>query len=286
MTPGSPDVQEQTEGRRGVTATVSTTDGWPVPNAVLTVTNGVGAQVARAAADADGNLSTDPLPPAVYTAIVTASGFTPVARTAIVTASGSAPLGTVALARVGGVDLPETGVWTIDPAHSMISVTARHLGLASVRGRFTEFAGTLEVGRPVERSTVRARIQAATIDTGNKMRDDHLRSPDFLNVDAHPLIEYVGTGITPLGGERWRLDGQLTLNAITRDVPLELTYFGVGPDPWGGTRAAFRAVTDLKRDDFAISYNQVLRAGIGVIGTTLRVEIDVEAVRGDGLPTG
>jgi polyisoprenoid-binding protein YceI len=81
------------------------------------------------------------------------------------------------------------------------------------------------------------------------------------------------------------MDGELTLNGITRPVALDLTYFGVGPDAWGGTRAAFHAVTDLRREDFAITYNQIVRAGVTLIGATLRVEIDVEAVRGDTLPT-
>ncbi len=137
----------------------------------------------------------------------------------------------------------------------------------------------------MERSTVTAVIQAASIDTGSKMRDDHLRSADFLDVDHHPVIEYRGTSITPLGGERWRVHGDLTLNGITRPVPLEMTYLGFGPDSWGGTRAAFRAVADLRREEFAITYNQIVRAGITMIGTTLRVEIDVEAVFGDELPS-
>ncbi|HEX9338343.1 MAG TPA: YceI family protein, partial [Pseudonocardiaceae bacterium] len=214
-------------------------------------------------------------------------GFAPMARTAVVTASGSAALGVLALSRIGGdADLPEPGVWTIDPVHSRISVTARHLGIASVRGTFTEFAGRIDVARPVERSTVHAVIQAASIDTGNKLRDDHLRSADFLDVDRHPAIEYRASGVTPLGGERWRMAGELALNGITRSVPLELAYFGVGPDAFGGTRTAFHAVTELRREDFAITYNQIVRAGITLIGATLRVEIDVEAVRGDSLPTG
>jgi polyisoprenoid-binding protein YceI len=279
MNAGSP-----SESRRGVTAQARTTDGWPVPSAVLTVTDSGGTQVARVPADDDGRLVTDPLTPGNYTAILTAGGFAPMARTAVVTASGSATLGVLALARVGGDDLPEPGVWTIDPAHSQISISARHLGIASVRGRFTEFAGQIEVARPVERSTVTAVIQATSIDTGNKMRDDHLRSGDFLGVDVNPVIEYRGGSVTSLGGENWRVDGELTLNGVTRSVPLELTYFGIGDDPWGGTRAAFRAVTDLKRDDFAISYNQIVKAGIGMIGTTLRVEIDIEVVQGDTLP--
>lgn len=276
MNPASPSVS-----KRGVTALARTTDGWPLSTAVLTVTDLSGAQVARVAADEDGQLATEPLPPGSYTAILTANGFAPMARTAIVTASGSAVLGTLSLARIGGDDLPAAGTWTIDPVHTTINVTARHLGMASVRGHFAEFGGQIVVARPVERSTVTATIQAASIDTGSKMRDDHLRSADFLGVDEHPVIEYRGTSITPLGGEKWRVNGELTLNGITRPVALEMTYFGVGPDSWGGTRAAFRAVTDLQREDFAITYNQVVRAGITMIGTTLRVEIDIEAVFGE-----
>jgi polyisoprenoid-binding protein YceI len=271
--------------RKGVTAQARTTDGWPLANAVLTVTDASGVQVARVVADSDGRLATEPLTMGTYTAIVTANGFAPLARTAMVTSSGSAPLGVVSLDRVGGDDLPQAGIWTIDPVHTQIAVTARHLGMASVRGKFTEFSGQILVGRPPERSAVSATIQAATIETGSKMRDDHLRSADFLNVDQHPTIEYRGTSLLSLGGDKWRVNGELTLNGITRDVPLELEYLGVGPDSWGGTRAAFRAVTELRRDDFAITYNQIVQAGITLIGTTLRVELDVEAVYGDVLPS-
>jgi polyisoprenoid-binding protein YceI len=271
--------------RRGVTAQARTTDGWPVATAVLTVTDANGTQIARVPADEDGRLATEQLPAGYYTAILTATGFAPLARTAVVTASGSAMLGVLALARTADDNLPEPGTWTIDPGHSQISVTARHLGIASVRGKFTEFGGRIDVAHPVEHSTVHAVIQAASIDTGNKMRDDHLRSADFLDVDRNPVIEYRSSSVTPLGGERWRVNGELTLNGITRPVPLDLMYFGVGPDAWGGTRAAFHAVSDLRREDFAITYNQIVRAGVTLIGATLRVEIDVEAVRGDTLPT-
>lgn len=271
--------------RPGLTAQVRTTDGWPVGNAVLTVTDTAGQQVARVSGDSDGRLITDPLPAGTYTAILTAAGFGPAARTAMVTASGSAVLGVIEMTRALGTELPAAGVWTIDPVHSAIHVTARHMGIASVRGNFGEFAGRIEIGNPVERSTVAAVIQASSIDTGNKMRDDHLRSPDFLNTDEHPVIEYLGNGITPAGGGKWVVSGQLTLNAVTKPVDLELDYLGVGADPWGGVRAAFRGVTDLKREDFAISYNVMLQAGIAMIGTTVRVELDVEAVQGDGLPT-
>jgi polyisoprenoid-binding protein YceI len=268
----------------GVSATVHTSDGWPVPAAVLTVTDATGQQVARVGADADGRLATKPLPVGTYTAIVTAPGFDPTARAALVTSSG-AELGTVELARVADAELPAPGIYTIDPVHSAINVTARHLGFATVRGRFTEFSGKIEIGTPVEQSRVTALIEAASIDTGNKMRDDHMRSADFMGVDVHPVIQYVGTSITPLGGEKWRVDGKLTLNGTTHPIALDLTYLGVGPDSWGGTRAAFRAVTDLKREDFAMNFNQMVRAGVAAVGTTLRVELDIEALQGDGLPS-
>ena len=268
----------------GVSAIVHTSDGWPVAAAVLTVTDTTGQQVARVGADVDGRLASKALPVGTYTAIITAPGFDPIARAALVTSQG-AELGTLSLPRVAGADLPAPGIYTIDPVHSAINITARHLGFATVRGRFTEFSGKIEVGTPVEGSRVTALIEAASIDTGNKMRDDHMRSADFLGVDVHPVIQYVGTGITPLGGEKWRVDGKLTLNGTTRPIALELTYLGVGPDSWGGVRAAFHAVTDLKRDDFAMNYNPRVRAGVAAVGTTLRVELDIEALQGDGLPS-
>ncbi|HKN96748.1 MAG TPA: YceI family protein [Pseudonocardiaceae bacterium] len=279
MNPGAPQV-----ARRGVTALARTADGWPVGGAVLTVTDPAGVQVARATADEEGRLATGPLPGGTYTAILTAGGFQPLARTAVVTASGSARLGVLPMTRQAGLELPGPGLWTIDPAHTRIAVTARHLGMASVRGTFSEFGGQIQVGRPIERSGVRAVIQAASIDTGSKMRDDHLRSADFLGVDEHPVIEYLGTSVTPLGGETWQVNGELTLNGVTRSVPLRMDYLGFGPDNWGCNRAAFRATVELRRGDFAMTYNQVVRAGIMLIGTTLQVELDVQAVQGDELP--
>ncbi|HEX3649904.1 MAG TPA: YceI family protein, partial [Pseudonocardiaceae bacterium] len=271
MNPGAPQV-----AGRGVTAQARTPDGWPVTGAVLTITDPVGVQVARATADEEGRLATAPLAAGTYTAIVTAAGFAPLARTAVVTASGSAKLGAMPMARLAGLELPEPGLWTIDPAHTRINVTARHLGMASVRGTFSDFSGQLQVGRPIERSGVRAVIQAASIDTGSKMRDDHLRSADFLGVDEHPVIEYIGTSVTALGGDTWQVDGELTLNGVTRAVPLRMDYLGRGLDNWGGNRAAFRAAVELRREDFAMTFNQIVRAGVMLVGTTLRVELDVQ----------
>jgi polyisoprenoid-binding protein YceI len=268
----------------GVSVRAQTGDGWAVPDAILTVTDLSGRQVARAVASPEGVACTEPLPSGRYTAILSAAGYLPIARTATVGSTGSASLGTVTLARAGGLELPEPGIWTIDPAHTAINVTARHLGITSVRGRFTAFGGKIVVADPVERSTVQVTVQAESIDTGNKMRDDHLRSEDFLSVEKYPTIEFHSTGLRPRGGDKWTMYADLSLNGMTRPIELDLTYLGTGPDPWGGTRAAFHASTELHRDDFAMTYNQIVRAGIVLVSTTLQVELDVQAVQGDTLP--
>ncbi|MFJ3247652.1 YceI family protein [Streptomyces sp. NPDC094154] len=270
----------------GLTARIRTRDGWAVSHAVVTMTDMTGTQVLRAEADAEGAVrDTTALARGAYTVIVTAVGYAPAASSAIVTASGRAEVGAVTLARQGGAELPPPGPWTIDPAHSSVAAIAQHLGISSVRGRFTDFAGTVEIAPDdVTRSRVEAVIRAGSIDTGNDMRDGHLKSPDFLDVERHPQITYRSTGVTAAGSDRWTVHGELGMRGVVRPVDLDLAYLGTGADPWGGTRAAFRATTELRREDFAMNYNQVLQAGIAAIGTTLRVELDIQAVQGTVLP--
>ncbi|MFI7102827.1 YceI family protein [Streptomyces sp. NPDC050161] len=274
-------------GAAGVRAQVRTRDGWAVQHAVLTVTDMTGAQVLRESADEDGAIrSAQPLAPGPYTVIVTAVGYAPVASSSIVTASGRMDIGNVVLARQGGAELPPPGVWTIDPMHSTVAATAQHLGITSVHGRFTDFSGRIEIAEDLEKSRVDAVIKAASIDTGNGMRDGHLRSDDFLSVETYPDLTYRSSGLEPAGPDRWTVHGELALHGVVRPVDLSLSYLGTGPDPWGGTRAAFSATAELRREDFKMNYNQVVAAGIAAIGTTLRVQLDIQAVQGDSLPTG
>lgn len=271
----------------GVRAQVRTRDGWALQHAVLTVTDMTGSQMLRVTADEDGVIrSADPLAPGPYTVIVTAVGYAPVASSAIVTASGRMDVGNVVLARQGGAELPPPGAWTIDPMHSTVAAVAQHLGITSVHGRFTEFSGRITIAEDLAKSSVEAVIKAASIDTGNGMRDGHLRSDDFLNVEAYPEITYRSTGLEPAGPDRWTVHGDLALHGVVRPVDLSLSYLGTGPDPWGGTRAAFSATAELRREDFKMNYNQVVAAGIAAIGTTLRVELDIQAVQGETLPMG
>lgn len=269
---------------RGLWSRAVTGAGEPLPHAVLTVTDQSGTQLTRVDVDAQGLAVTEPLPPGAYTAVFTAAGYLPVAWTARIGADGTGVLGEVALeVEESTLTLPAEGPWVIDPAHSSVLATARHLGIASIKARFAELSGRIDVRRPVESSTVRADIKAASIDTGIARRDDHLRSADFLDVEVHPLIEFTSTGLRKRGADAWTLAGELTLHGQRKQIELDLRYGGCEQDPWGGTRAAFHAETQLNRDDFAISYNALVRAGVAAVGTTIHVELDVEAVQGETL---
>jgi polyisoprenoid-binding protein YceI len=269
----------------GLRAQLRANGGWPVENAVLTVTDLNGRQVARQVTDAKGAVATEPLPPGVYTAVITAPGYNPMARTVQVGSDGAGLLGDISLAPVAeAVELPPAGPWTIDPVHSSVVATARHMGIASIKVRFPDVGGRIEIARPVERSTVQAEIKAGSIETGIKMRDDHLRSAEFLDVDVHPVIGFRSTGLSQRGTDTWTLAGDLTLHGEVRPVELALRYNGHGPDPWGGVRVAFHAETQLHRNDFSINYSAMVRAGVAAIGTTVKVELDIEAVQGESLP--
>ncbi len=262
-----------------MTGRVTTPDGWPVPEAVLTVTDPAGRQAARVAADGDAAFTAAGLTAGTYTVIATAPGHHPMARTATVTPDRHTDLGAVTLTRTGALTLPTPGVWTIDPVHSSVQATATHLGLGHIHGRFTAFTGQLTVADPFEDSTVEVTIDPTSLDTHHVDRDAHLRSPDFLHVDRYPSITYTGRVDERPDRTGWMVGGSLTLLDITHPMRLRVTYHGTGPDPWGGTRAGFSATGQLARDDFAITWDQAVAAGVTAFGRSLRIDVDIEAVQ-------
>jgi polyisoprenoid-binding protein YceI len=261
-----------------IRARVLGASGWPVEHAVLTLTHPAGLQAGRAATNATGAASLSGITPGSYVLIISAPGHRPLARNVLVTDAGLA-LDDIVLAAAGGRRLPEPGTWDIDPVHSSIRLRALHMGLGNVHGRIAEFDGRIEVGELVERSTALVAMKAASIDTGNAQRDAHLRSPDFLHTDLYPDLTFRSTAVSSAQDDRWAVDGVLTIRGVARQVRLDTTYLGTGPDQWGGTRCGFHAVTELRRDDFAVDWNQAVRIGIGVIGAIVQIELDIEIVR-------
>ena len=169
------------------------------------------------------------------------------------------------------------GTWSIDPVHSEVGFTVRHMMVSKVRGKFTSFSGELVTSEDPLASSVRATIDLSSIDTGNVDRDNHLRSADFFEVDKHRQLEFRSTGVRATG-DGYALDGELTLKAITRPVTLDLELGGFGPDPYGGTRAGFTATGEIKRSDFGVDFNAVLETGGVVVGDRVQIVLEIEAV--------
>jgi polyisoprenoid-binding protein YceI len=263
---------------RVVTGAVATGDGWPLPGATITIIDAAGRQLGHAVADAGGRFAVPVEAAGPATVIVAAAGLDPLARMTRLDGHADRDLGVILLQSAGQESLPRPGVWKIDPAHSIVRATARHLAMSRVEGRFTELSGTITVADPIEQSHVTVAIEAASIDTGNRDRDAHLRSPDFLDVKQFPTLTYRSAGLTRQSDDRWRLAGRLTIRDITRDVPLEMHYGGSGPDPWGGTRMAVTATAQLARSDYEITWNMGLPSGLTLIGPTLRIDLDIQAV--------
>jgi polyisoprenoid-binding protein YceI len=269
----------RTAGKDTISGWVHTTDGWPVGDAIVTVADTSGAQAARAGAGATGGFATTSLAPGVYTVVVSATGYQPLARTVVVDWDNPAQPQVFTLARLGALAPPAPGVWVIDPVHSTIRVSAVHLGMTVVHGRFTDCRGQLAIADPMEKSSVEVAIDSAGIDTHNAERDTHLRSADFLDVARHPTITFTSEHVERVGPEDFVVTGPLSIRGVSCPVPLQVSYLGCAPDPWGGTRVGFSASTRLVRDDFAIIWNQVVDKGLRAVGRTLSVNIDIQAVR-------
>jgi polyisoprenoid-binding protein YceI len=169
------------------------------------------------------------------------------------------------------------GTWTIDPVHSEVGFTVRHMMVSKVRGKFNTFGGDIVTAENPLESSVVAEIDLSSIDTGNPDRDNHIRSGDFFDVDAHKVMTYRSTGIR-VDGDEYILDGDLSLKGVTKPVSLRLELGGFGQDPYGGTRTGFTAVGEIKRSDFGVDFNAVLETGGVVVGDKVTLLLEIEAV--------
>jgi polyisoprenoid-binding protein YceI len=180
---------------------------------------------------------------------------------------------------VDGVELPIPGTYALDPAHSHVGFSVRHVMVSRTKGRFADFSGTVTIGEDPLDSSVEVEIQAASIDTRDETRDGHLRSPDFFDAEQFPTLTYRSTRVTPAGPGTWTVDGELTLHGVTQPVPLTVTFEGGAKDPWGGSRIGFTAKAEIDREAYGLTWNQALETGGVLVGKQVRIDIEAEAVR-------
>lgn len=173
----------------------------------------------------------------------------------------------------------QADTYRIDPSHSSVSFSVRHMMISAVRGSFGGFSGmfTYSKGEPTE-WRVEAEIRTASVNTHDERRDAHLRNPDFFDVDQFPTMTFASTGVEAHGGA-YRLHGDLTMLGVTRPVVLDLEFSGAVTDPWGNPRVGFSARGKLDRKDWGMTWSQTLDAGGLVVGNEIRIELEIQGIK-------
>jgi len=170
--------------------------------------------------------------------------------------------------------------WEIDTSHSSVGFSVRHMMFAKVHGTFKQWSANLSLDdQDFTKSSVKATLEVASIDTNEAKRDGHLKSPDFFDAEKNPKITFESKSVKKLDGERLEVMGDLSLHGVTKPVTLAARLEGRGKDPWGGERIAFHASTTIDRSDYGLSWNQVLEAGGVLVGTKIEIEIEIQAVK-------
>ncbi len=188
------------------------------------------------------------------------------------------PETTVSSRNVSGVEYPAVGTYAIDASHAELGFAVRHMAVSKVRGRFSTFEGTIEIAEQPADSKASLTIEAGTVDTRDETRDAHLRTNDFFDVANHPTWTFVSTSIKPEGLTEFKVEGDLTIRGVTRQVTLDATLEGVVTDPYGNHRIGFSASTSINRDDFGVSFGAVMEAGGLVVAKKVDIQIELEAV--------
>ncbi|MFE9941496.1 YceI family protein [Streptomyces hirsutus] len=253
--------------------------GQPLGGAEVTVTGQNSHRVATRGTTDPYGYFVAALPPGAYSVMTMAEGLSPVRETVEITAGVVLPPQRIALEPGRQLELPPSGTWLFDPPHTAIRFIAKHVGMAHVHGRFTRFEGGIRVAQNMADSQVQVRIDASSLTTGNQTRDNHLRSGDFLDVEHYPYIDFTSTRFAYRGGSKWTLHGTLTLHGTSRSVGLDTEYLGtVNGGYEQELRCAALAKAELHRQDFTLDYRSMLARGIAVVGPTVQLELDVQAM--------
>ena len=173
------------------------------------------------------------------------------------------------------------GSWTADPGHSRVGFAVKHLGIATVRGHFGEFSGSLEIGDDLSSAKILGSVKTASVDTNEADRDAHLRSPEFFESDAHPEMTFESTSVTVKDEDSFLVKGNLTIRGVTNEVELEAEIEGTETDPWGNARVGLEIEGSLSRGDFGMKFNQALGSGNVLVGDKVKLHLDVSAVKQD-----
>jgi polyisoprenoid-binding protein YceI len=173
--------------------------------------------------------------------------------------------------------------WTIDPAHTLVEFSAKHMMITTVKGRFSDVKGTITIDEAQpDRSTAEATIDAKSIDTRSEDRDKHLRSPEFLDAAQFGTVTFKSRriqGASNQQGKSFKVTGDLTIHGVAREITLDTTYEGRGKDPWGGERVSFSADTKIDRRDYGLIWNAALETGGVLVSNDIKIHIEVQAVR-------
>ena len=176
--------------------------------------------------------------------------------------------------------LAHADTWQIDPAHTNVEFTVRHMMISNVKGQFQKTAGTITAnGNDAASAKIDATIDASSVDTRVERRDMHLKSPDFLDVAKYPTITFKSTKVEADGPNKWKVTGDLTLHGVTKPVVLDVESSGAPVSMRGKTHAGASATTKIKRSDFGLTWNKALEAGGVMVGDEVAISIDVEAIK-------
>lgn len=171
------------------------------------------------------------------------------------------------------------GTWLVDPTHSRVGFVVRHMGIAAVYGEFTEFEGRLDISPDLARATASGTVKVQSITTNESLRDDHLRSAEFLDAAAFPELTFESTAIEALGDATFRITGNLTIHGVTNPIVLHGETYGTDTDPWGNERVGLTATGHLSRDDYGIAFNQALGSGNMLVADKVKLAVDISAVK-------
>ncbi|GLK18907.1 YceI family protein [Herbiconiux flava] len=177
------------------------------------------------------------------------------------------------------IEIPgyKAGTWTVDPSHSEVAFSVRHMLISKVKGKFEKFDATFVTTENPLETKVTATADVASVNTNDKNRDGHLATNDFFDAPTHPELKFVSTGVRVENGD-YKIDGDLTIKGVTKPVTFDFEFGGFGTDAYGNYKAGFEAKTEIDRNDFGVNWNAALETGGVLVGDKVTISLDVQAV--------